>query len=156
MKKRKFKKTLIEPKVRLLLWIHLHGVKDESNYLAQLADKIDYSEGSIKSHLLSDLLDKGLIESLSPDKESPPFRTTKEAKKFLEPVFMVRKLGYISLFYLFSMFSLLVGWYIYNPALLVLWWVPITIFGFLAICFVLVLYPQILLKLGKMAYSSSE
>jgi len=156
MKKRELKKTLIEPKVRLLLWIHLHGVKNESHYLAQLAEKIDYSGGSIRSHLLPDLLDKGLIESLNPDKESPPFRTTNEAKKFLEPVFMVRKLGYISLFYLFAMFSLLVGWYIYNPALLVLWWMPITIFGFAAICFVLVLYPQILLKLGKIVCSSSE
>jgi hypothetical protein len=51
-------KTLIEPKARPLLWIHLHGVKDESNYLAKPAKEIDYSEGSIKSEFIPDLMEK--------------------------------------------------------------------------------------------------
>lgn len=155
MKEKKVKKTLIEPKVRLLLWIHLHGVKDESNYLAKLAKKIDYSEGSIKSHLISDLLESKLIESLNPDKESPPYRTTREAKKLLEPIFLIRTIGlWFAIFVTVVLLSLF--WYIDRPALLVYWYLPCTVVGFVVLVVVLILYPQILLKFGKTAFPKSD
>jgi len=50
MSKKKIKKRLIEPKIRLLLWTYLYDIKDESNWLAKLAKEIDYSEGSVHTH----------------------------------------------------------------------------------------------------------
>jgi hypothetical protein len=156
MKKKEFKKTLISPKVRLLLLIHLYGVKDESNYLAQLADKLDYSEGSIKSNLISDLLNKNLIESLIIDNESPPYRTTKEAKKFLDPIFFVRIMGIMFAIFVFAMFFELFYYYIDRTVLLIQLWLPAAIIGFGLLVSVLILYPNLLLRFGKIAYPSSD
>lgn len=142
--------------MRLLLWIHLHEVKNESNYLAKLAQAIDYSEGSLKSHLLPDLLQRDLIESLNPDKVSPPYKTTNEAEKLLEPIFFVRKMGYLFIFFISAMSAALLSFYIYNPALLILWWLPLTALGFGLLIGALLLYPQILLKLGKKALPGSR
>jgi hypothetical protein len=38
---KKIKKRLIEPKIRLLLWIYLHSIKDESNWRARIAKEIE-------------------------------------------------------------------------------------------------------------------
>jgi DNA-binding transcriptional ArsR family regulator len=155
MKKRKVKKTLISPKVRLLLWVCLHGVEDESNYLAKLSDKLDYSEGSIKAHLI-DLLDKGLIKSLNPDGVSPPYRGTSEAKKLLEPIFFVRKIGYFFAVFVSCTFLTLIGWYIHHLEFLMLYWVPLTLAGFVFLITILILYPYMLLKCGKIAFPGSK
>lgn len=72
------KKTLIEPKVRVLLWIYLYGVKNENNWLAKLAKVIDYSSTGSLDALLTDLLDKNLIESYASDSKGPPYRVTEE------------------------------------------------------------------------------
>lgn len=141
--------------MRLLLWIHLHGVKDESNYLAKLAKKIDYSEGSIKSHLIPDLLESNLIKSLNPDKVSPPYRTTNEAKKLLEPIFLIRTIGYwFAIFGTVALLSLF--FYIDRPALLVYWYLPFVVMGFEFLIIILILYPHILLRFGKIAFPKSE
>ncbi|MEM4703651.1 MAG: hypothetical protein QXJ02_01070 [Candidatus Bathyarchaeia archaeon] len=81
MSKKKVKKRLIEPKIRLLLWIYLYGIKDESNWLAKLAKKIDYSEGSLQTQII-DLQNKNLIESRNPKGEGPPYIITDEGKTF--------------------------------------------------------------------------
>lgn len=122
--------------------------------MAQLADKIDYSEGSIKSHLI-EFLDKDLVESLNSDGVSPPYRGTSEAKKLLEPIFFIRKIGFIFTVFVFAVFLMLFGWYIYHPTLLIYVWLPLTMAGFCLLIFVLILYPDLLLKIGKIAFPSS-
>jgi hypothetical protein len=149
MKAHKTKKTLIEPKIRLLIRIYLHGVKDESNYLAKLAEEIGYEKGSLKSHLLTTLLDKNLIESTNPDRVSPPYQVTQEAKEILMPFLVIKWLGYASAIFeavlLFSLFA----FYIDNRPLLIFAWLPIAIVGFVILTICLILYPRFLLKLGK-------
>jgi hypothetical protein len=143
------KKTVIEPKVRLLLWICLKKkIKNESNYLKKLGDRIDYSEGSIKSHLIPELLRKNLIKSLSPDKRSPPYRATDEARKLLEPIFFVRMVAlWFALFVI--IIALALPWYAASPTFLWYWYFPLTVGGFAFLLTVLFLYPYFILKMGK-------
>lgn len=149
MKKRK---TVIAPKTRLLLEIALHGVEDTPDYLARLSRKIDYSAGSIKSQFLPDLLTNGFIESLNPDKQSPPYKITTKGREILEPIFLVRKIGYWTLILTIVVISTLLYFYIHNPLLLLQYWFPATLLGFLTISIVLILYPQIILKFGKKSF----
>lgn len=153
---KKIKKTIIPPKTRLLLEIALHGVEYESNYLKRLADKIDYSEGSIKSQLLPDLLNSGLIESLSPDKESPPYRVTKDGKDLLSPIFVVRTIGCSIGILLFTLLATLLYFYISRPLLLIQIWLPAAVAGFTACIFPLIYYPQLIMKFGKLSFSKSK
>ncbi|MDH7564118.1 MAG: hypothetical protein QHH24_04460 [Candidatus Bathyarchaeota archaeon] len=155
MSRKKARKTLIEPKVRLLLWIRLHGERDQSNYLAKLAKKIDYSEGSL-STLLNDLLAKGFIESLNPDQVSPPYRTTNEAKEFLEPIFLVRKIGYIVALITFLASSTIFWYHAYAPDLLFKWWLPVLVISFSPVVILLILYPNFILEMGKSSYSKAQ
>jgi hypothetical protein len=151
MVQRKVKKRLIEPKVRLLLWVCLYGVRDESNWLAKLADRMDYSEGSLWTQL-TDLLDKKLIESLNPETNGPPYKVTEEGKKFLQPILFTRNIGIVV--------SIWVGiWTIIyflaclnQPYLMIIYWLPLLLVSFAILALVLIFYPHLLLKLGKVSY----
>jgi hypothetical protein len=152
MSDRDVKKTLIDPKVRLLLWICLKKeIKDESNYLKKLADKIDYSGGSIRSHFIPELIRENLIESLSPDKRSPPYRATDEAKKLLAPIFFVRTVGILFTIFVAVIVAAL-PWYVSNLSFLFYWYLPWITIGFAFLVIVLILYPYFLLKAGKIAF----
>jgi hypothetical protein len=152
MSNREVKKTLIAPKVRLLLWIYLKKeIKDESNYLKKLADKIDYSEGSIKSHFIPELIRENLIESFSPDKISPPYRATDEAKKLLAPIFFVRTVG-IWFTVVVAVIVAAFPWYASNPSFLFYWYLPWVTGGFAFLLTVLILYPYFLLEAGRIAF----
>ena len=59
MPKKKIKKRLIEPKVRLLLWISLYGIKDESNWLANIAKKSTIAREALR-HISQICLTKNL------------------------------------------------------------------------------------------------
>lgn len=152
VKKRKTRKTVVAPRTRLLIEIALHGVENRPDYLAGLSRKIDYSAGSIKSQFLPDLLNDGYIESLDHDKQSPPYKATTKGKELLGPIFLVRTIGYCILILTIVAVSTLLYFYINNPILLVQYWFPSTLLGFLAISAVLILYPQIILKFGKKAF----
>jgi len=152
MSKRKIRKTLISPKVRLLLWIYMHEVKDESNWLAKLADKIDYSEGSIKSHL-ADFLDNKLIESLnSVSPMDPPYRITDEGKRFLQPILFVTKIGMAISIWVGLWAVVYYLYFINQPILMIASWLPLLIAGFVILALVLLFYPYLLLKFGKISY----
>jgi len=83
-------KTLIQPKVRLLLWIYFH--EKECNSLSGIAKAIDYGKGNVKTHVV-DLLDKGMIKSLSPDGEGPPYKITEKGVAFLKLLLLPRTVG---------------------------------------------------------------
>ena len=120
-----------------------------------LANKLNYSKGSIKTNLV-DLLNRGLIESLNSDGVSPPYKGTVEAKKLLEPIFFVRKIGYFFAVFVFGILLTLIGWYAYYLEFLVLYWFPLTLSGFIFLISILILYPYILLKLGKIAFPNPK
>jgi len=151
MTRRKVKKRLIEPKVRLLLWIYLYGIKDESNWLAKLADKLDYSEGSLWTQL-TDLLDRKLIESLNPKTNGPPFKVTKEGKKFLQPILFTRNIGIVVSIWVGICTIMYFFMYFNQPILMIIYWVPLLLVGFVILALILVFYPHLLLKLGKISY----
>jgi predicted transcriptional regulator len=152
MKSKKVKKTLIEPKVRLLLWIYLHGVKNESNYLARLAKQIGYSEGSLKSHIIPRLLEKNLIESFNSDKESPPYKITEKGKKFLWPILFTRRIGLFIITWvgIWTLIDYLC--FIDNPILMLSSWLPLLLLSFAILSIVLILYPYLLVTRGKIGY----
>jgi len=147
-KKREVRKTLISPKIRLLLEICLHGVKDESNYLASLSDKIDFSEGSTHGYLQY-LLDTGLIESLGVG-DNPPYKATRDAKELLDPILFVRKLGFILILVVCVYSALFVFLWINDSPGLIYRWFPSTMSVLAALSLILIYYPQLILKFGKL------
>lgn len=151
MPKKQIKKRLIAPKVRLLLWIYLYGVKDESNWRSKLAKKMDYSEGSLDSQI-TDLLDKKFIESQNPNKKDPPYKITDEGKSFLNPLMFTTKIGtFISIW--------VAGWmvvyfliFVSNPMLVMLSWFPLLLVSFIIFALILTFYPHILVRVGKKSF----
>ena len=149
MKRKKAKKTLIDPKIRLLLLIYLKGkLKDAPNYLSQLAKRLHYGESNIKTHLIPELLKMNLIESLSNDGESPPYRCTAEGRKVLQPILLVRQIGlYFVIFIAVAALGLL--FLASNPVYMYYWFIPWTAFGFILLISVLYFYPEILLRVAR-------
>jgi hypothetical protein len=94
MEKEKYKKTLIQPKVRLLLTIYLEGISGKGNWRKKVSESIEYGKGNVDTQLIS-LLDDKLIESLNLNKRDPPYRVTKEGKRFLQPILFTSKISYI-------------------------------------------------------------
>lgn len=151
MPKKKVKKRLIEPKVRLLLWIYLYGIKDESNWLAKLAKEIDYSEGSLQTQII-DLQNKNLIKSLNPKGEGPPYMITDEGKNFLKPITFTTRIGvtisiWVGLWAIIYYLS-----FLNQPTLVIVYWLPLLVVSFAIFALILVLYPHLLLRLGKISY----
>ncbi|MEM3641126.1 MAG: hypothetical protein QXH37_04320 [Candidatus Bathyarchaeia archaeon] len=142
---------MIETKVRLLLWIYLHGVKSESNWLAKLADELDYGEGNIWTQL-TDLLDKNFIEPQNPKSTGPPYRITEEGKRFLQPVLVTQRIGMVVGIWvsLWSVIYFLM--YLNQPLLMIVCWLPLLIVSFIILALVMIFYPYLLLKLGKLSY----
>lgn len=151
MPKKKVKKRLIEPKVRLLLWVYLHGIKDESNWLAKLAKEIDYSEGSLYTQIL-DLQNKNLIESYNPNGEGPPYRITEEGKSFLKPITFTMKIGMATSVWVTLWTVVYYLMFHGQPILMIAHWLPLLIVSFVIFALVLIFYPHLLLKLGKISY----
>jgi hypothetical protein len=148
-KKRSPRKTLIDPKIRLLLLIYLNkGLKDDPVYLSKLARKLQYSEGSIKSHLIPELIRMRLIESSNVDGRNPPFRTTNRAKKVLAPFILVRNIAlYFTALILVAAAAL--PFYALHPWALYYWFIPLITFGFALLIGVLFFYPDILLRSSR-------
>jgi len=151
MSKKKVKKRLIEPKVRLLLWIHLYGIKDESNWLAKLAKEIDYSEGSLQTQLI-DLQNKNMIESLNPKGEGPPYRITDEGENFLKPITFTRKIGMAITFWVILWGIVYYLIFLNQPILMIFFWLPLLFVSFVILALILTFYPHLLLRLGKKSY----
>lgn len=151
MSKKKVKKRLIEPKIRLLLWIYLYGIKDESNWLAKLAKKIDYSEGSLQTQII-DLQNKNLIESRNPKGEGPPYIITDEGKTFLKPITFTTRIGVTTSIWVVLWGIIYCLSFLNQPTLMIVCWLPLLLVSFAIIALILVLYPHLLLRLGKMSY----
>lgn len=151
MVKSSTKKRLIEPKVRLLLWIYLLGIKNENNWRAKLSRKIDYSTGSTDTELM-DLLEKGMIESLNGDKISPPYKVTDVGISFLHPILLTQKIGIFTgvwvalwtvIYFIFFRDALI---------LMVIYWLPLLVATFIMLVIVLIFYPYLLAYQGKKRY----
>jgi hypothetical protein len=151
MQKAKIKKRLIEPKVRLLLWIYLHGIKDESNWRGKIAKVIDYSETSLDT-LLTDLVHKDLIESLNLSGQGPPYKVTDEGRRFLQPILFTNKIGMgISIWVaLWAVIYYLE--FLNQPIRMIVYWLPLILVSYAILALVLIFYPLLLLKLGKISY----
>lgn len=146
------KKRLIEPKVRLLLWIHLQGIKDENNWRARISKLLDYSTGSTDTDL-NDLVHKGLIASLNQDKVSPPYRVTEEGQNFLRPIMFTQKIGMFTGLWV-TMWAVVYFLIFYNnPVMMVIYWLPLLIVSFIMLVIVLIFYPYILVHQGKKSYN---
>ena len=145
------KKTLIEPKVRILLRIHLLGLSGKGNWRALLAKNIEYGKGNVSTQII-DLLDKNLIESLNPNKKDPPYKVTEEGRKFLEPILFTSKIGmWIGSWVAIWSVIYYVVFHDY-PLIMITYWIPLLIFSFAALAFILIFYPYILLRSGKRSY----
>jgi DNA-binding transcriptional ArsR family regulator len=151
MVKSPIRKRLIEPKVRLLLWIHLHGIKDESKWRSKTAKIMDYSAGSVDNEL-SDLLDKGLIESLNRDGTSPPYRLTDEGKRFLSPILYTQKMGMFTGIWVAIWAVIFYILFHGQPVLMVVFWLPLLITSFVIMALILIFYPYLLVYGGKKSY----
>ena len=147
------KKRLIEPKVRLLLWIYLQGIKDENNWRARISKIIDYSTGSTDKDLI-DLVDKGLIESLNQNKVNPPYRVTEEGQNFLRPILLTQKIGIFTGLWVSIWAVIFFALFYNNLTLMVVFWLPLLIASFIMLVIVLIFYPQILVYRGKRSYPS--
>lgn len=151
MSRKKISKRLIEPKVRLLLLIYLHGIKDESNWLVKLSGKIDYGEGNTQTQLI-DLLDKNLIESRNPITGGPPYKITDDGKKFLQPILFTQKIG-MAISIWVSIWAAIDCFIFFNqPIIMLVYWLPLLIVSFLILAVVLIFYPYVLLRAGKIGY----
>lgn len=155
MVKSPIKKRLLDPKVRLLLWIHLHGIKDKTNWRSKTSKIIDYSTGSTDKELL-ELLDKGLIESLNRDKVSPPYRVTDDGEVFLHPIMLTQKIGvFIGLWV--ALWTIIYFVFFYDiPILMVTFWLPLLVATFIMLVIVLIFYPHILVYQGKRRYPAKS
>ena len=142
-------KTLIQPKVRLLLWIYFH--EKECNSLSGIAKAIDYGKGNVKTHII-DLLDKGMIKSLSPDGEGPPYKITEKGVAFLKPLLLPRTVGIMAAILLAALTIICFVAFSKNPILMVAHWLPILIAFIVIFVLILILYPYIILRLGKIRY----
>jgi hypothetical protein len=149
------RKRLIEPKVRLLLWIYLQGIKNENNWRARVSKIIDYSTGSTAKELL-ELLDKGLIESFNQDKVSPPYHVTEEGQSFLRPILLTQKIGIFTGLWVSIWAVIFFALFYNNPTLMVVFWLPLLIASFIMLVIVLIFYPHILVHQGKRSYWSKS
>ena len=149
------KKRLLEPKVRLLLWIHLRGIKSENNWRSKISKIIDYSTGSTDKELL-DLLDKGLIESLNRDKVSPPYRVTDDGASFLRPILFTQKVGMFTGLWVALWTAIYFVFFYETPILMVIFWLPLLVATFIMLVIVLIFYPYILVYQGKRRYPAKS
>jgi DNA-binding transcriptional ArsR family regulator len=157
MVKSPIRKRLIDPKIRLLLWIHLHGIKDENTWRAKTSKILDYSKGSVDSEL-NDLLDKGLVESLNQDGISPPYRLTNAGKSFLGPILYTQRIGMFTGIWVSLWAAVFYALFYNQPLLMVVFWLPLLITSFIIMAVILIFYPYLLVYGGRRSYrpKSSE
>jgi len=151
MEKEKYKKTLIQPKVRLLLTIYLEGISGKGNWRKKVSESIEYGKGNVDTQLIS-LLDDKLIESLNLNKRDPPYRVTKEGKRFLQPILFTSKIGMAVALWV-SMWAVIYYFEFQSQIIVMItFWLPLLITSFIILALVLIFYPYILLKAGKIGY----
>ncbi len=148
---KKNKKTLIEPKVRLLLSIYLQGFPKKLGWQKKLRKDLDYGKGNLRTQITS-LLDDNLIESKNPNKVDPPFKITSEGKKFLGPILFASKVGMFLGLYVSFWTVIIYVVYANQPLLQVTIIFPVVMVSFVVLAIVLIFYPYLLLKLGKIHY----
>jgi len=151
MEKEKYKKTLIQPKVRLLLTIYLEGISGKGNWRKKVSESIEYGKGNVDTQLIS-LLDDKLIESLNLNKRDPAYRVTKEGKRFLQPILFTSKIGMAVALWV-SMWAVIYYFEFQSQIIVMItFWLPLLITSFIILALVLIFYPYILLKAGKIGY----
>jgi predicted transcriptional regulator len=148
MTKKKNKKSLLEPKVRLLLWIYLRGISEKNNWRARIAKSIDYSKGNVNTQLI-DLLDKDFIKSLNPNNKDPPYKITEKGKEFLQPILFTSKIGMVISLWVAIWAIIDYLEFVNQPVLMITYWLPLLIVSFAILALVLTFYPYLLLKLGE-------
>jgi hypothetical protein len=148
---RRNKKTLIEPKVRLLLSIYLNDMSKKSNWRNKLEKDLACGKGNLSTYL-TDLVDDGLIESQNPNGTDPPLKVTAQGKKFLGPIIFTSRIGMFILSWVGIWVALDYVIFAGQPVIVASIILPLIIFSFLALALILMLYPYLLLKGGKTHY----
>ena len=147
----RYKKTLIEPKVRLLLSIYLQGYPHRSSWRKKIEKELDYDKSNLSNHLKELIYDE-LIESKNPDRISPPYKITTQGKRFLKPIIYPFKLGLFIMVWAacWSLFFYI----LYNgqPLMLALTFMIFILVSFIGVALILILQPYVLLKGGKISY----
>jgi hypothetical protein len=147
----RYKKTLIEPKVRLLLSIYLRGYPQKSTWTRKLKSELDYDKSNLSNHLKELLHDK-LIESKNPNGIDAPYKITRQGKKFLKPIIFSYQIGLFILIWSASWSLIFYLLYSSQPLMLALTFMIFILISFVGIAIILILQPYVLLKAGKISY----
>ncbi len=150
MSKRK-KKTLVAPKMRLLLSIYLQGFPEKIGWRRKLQQNLGYEKGNLSTHL-TDLLDENLIESRNQDKIGPPYIVTAEGKKLLTPIIFTQWFGMFMGIYVGACYGIFYILLRDQPLLVITLLFPMTLISVVVLSILLIFYPYILLKLGRKSY----
>ena len=98
---------------------------------------------------LTDLLDENLIESRNLDRVGPPYIVTAEGKKLLAPIIFTQWIGTFVGIYVGACYGVFYVVFRGQALLVVSLLFPLTLVSFVLLAILLLLYPYILLKLGK-------
>lgn len=147
----RYKKTLIDPKVRLLLSIYLQGFPNRRGWSKKLEKELNYDKSNLSNHI-TDLLHDNLIVSLNSDRVSPPYKVTKEGKRFLKPIIFPFQIGLFILIWVASWSLIFYSLYHSYPLLLALVFMIFIIVSFVGVALILIFQPYVLLRAGKTSY----
>lgn len=147
----RYKKTLIEPKVRLLLSIYFQGFPQRSGWRKKLQKELDYDKGNLSTQITS-LLDDKLIESRNTDGISPPYKVTREGKRFLKPIIFPFQIGLFIIIWVATWSVIFYVLFNSQPLVLVSAFLLFMAVSFIAVAVALIFHPYVLLKAGKVSY----
>lgn len=147
----RYKKTLIDPKVRLLLSIYLQGFPQRSSWRRKILGELNYDKSNLSKDLTS-LLDDSLIQSMNSDRIGAPYKVTKQGKKFLKPIIFPFQIGLFILIWTATWSAIIYLLYNSQPLALALAFMVFILFSFVVVALILIFQPYILLKTGKISY----
>ncbi len=148
MLEERYKKTLIEPKVRLLLSIYLQGFPQRSSKRKKLENELSCDKGNLSKHITS-LLHDNLIQSTNPDRVSPPYKVTKQGKKFLKPIILSFQIGLFIIIWAASWGTIFYVLYNSQPIMMAISFLVIILGGFVTAALILIFQPYVLLRVEK-------
>jgi hypothetical protein len=147
----RYKKTLIDPKVRLLLSIYLQGFPNRTSWRKKLEKELDYDKSNLSNHL-TELFDDKLIESVNHNGKSPPYKITKEGKRFLKPIIFPFQIGLFIISWVALWFVVFYLLFNSQPIVMASAFLVFILFSFVSVALILIFQPYVLLKAGKISY----
>jgi hypothetical protein len=147
----RYKKALINPKVRFLLRIYLQGFPRGGLWRKKLEEELEYDKSNL-TRTITELLDDKLIDSLNPNRVGAPYKITKKGKKFLRPIIYPFQIGLFIAIWVASWSVALCYLFYSQPFVLVSAFTLFIVVSFVAVAVALIFQPYLLLKAGKTYY----